>query len=76
MPDRLTPSQIIETLAVIAGQFGGDMIQAQGRAERAEERVERLLDALDLAEGYIRACANLGDEGAKATLRMIGERRG
>jgi hypothetical protein len=49
----------------------------QMRVERdaADATIERLIGALDLAEGYIRAWADRGDEGAVATLRMIVKRR-
>jgi hypothetical protein len=49
----------------------------QMRQERdaADATIGRLIKALDLAEGYIRAWAERGDGGAEATLRMIVERR-
>jgi hypothetical protein len=60
--------RVLATMAELAGWFGADMIQATGRAERAEDEVIRLRAALALAEAYIQDWAERGDAGARSTL--------
>jgi len=62
---------VLAASARMAADFADEMIKAQGRAERAEAEADQLRDQLELATNYIQACANLGDAGAKATLRVM-----
>jgi hypothetical protein len=58
-----------------AEQGEAALLRVTAERDAADATIDRLIAALDLAEGYIRAWADRGDEGANATLRMITQRR-